>query len=627
MCGIIGAYGKKADQITEKQIRLALKKINHRGPDSKNHICEPNLILGHTRLSIIDTRSIANQPMKSDDGDLTIVFNGEIYNYPEIKQDLISKGHKFNTESDTEVILKSYKEYGHRCTERFIGMWAFAIHDKKSESLFLSRDRIGEKPLYYTIYEDTIYFSSELPALLDIRNVRKEIDFESLTYYLTYNIRHMPWDKSIFKDVRKVPPAHNLFFKGGKINLQRYWKPDFNKKSKSKKSYLEEYENILGRAVKRTCISDVPVGILLSGGVDSSTIAMLLEKKNITSYTIGFDKQDPELKRAKKVAERVGIKNKQILFSNNELLTKGPELFRDLISNLGEPVNLLQPLYTYMIMKEVKKDGLKVLIGGNGADEIFYGYDGANKTLLASYLFKLNDAIPLFKFLKLSKLFKGKWHVWFKMLELNNDKRKPYLYTAQSKKTIELFGDRHRKSLKKTNFSRLLEEIGTECNSQSFIEHAQWLGLTVENEHSITIVGDLGGMAQSIEIRTPFLDKELMEFGFRLPLRFKVRSLFSKKGNKWIMRKFLEQKMGSDFLYGKKMGFGYNIKLKDIISKHWNEDFKKVVFKYIPETGIFNMEIIEKMYEEHMQGADHSTPLFGIYTFGIWHKIMMEQRN
>jgi asparagine synthase (glutamine-hydrolysing) len=627
MCGIIGAYGRKANQITEKQIKLSLKRIKHRGPDSDNYIRKKNIILGHTRLSIIDTRAISNQPMKSNDENLTIVFNGEIYNYLEIKQDLIDRGHKFKTESDTEVILKAYKEYGPECTELFIGMWAFAIYDQKSESLFLSRDRIGEKPLYYNIYDDTIYFSSELPALLDIGKIKREIDFEALTYYFTYNIRHMPWDKSIFKDIRKVPPAHNLFFKNGKVKLQRYWKPKFNKKSKSKESYLKEYEDVLGKAVKRTCISDVPVGILLSGGVDSSTIAALLEKKDITSYTIGFDKRDPELKRAQKVAERIGIKNKQILFSNNKLLTKGPELFRELISNLGEPINLLQPLYTYMIMKEVKKDGLKVLIGGNGADEIFYGYDGANKTLFASHLFKINDSIPLFKYLKLSKLFKGKWRIWLRMLELDNEQRKPYLYTIQSEKTIEFFSDRYRKLLKKIDFSILPSKIGVECNSRSFIEHAQWLGLTVENEHSITIVGDLGGMAQSIEIRTPFLDKELMEFGFKLPSRFKVKSLFSKKGNKWIMREFLEKKMGSEFLYGKKLGFGYNIKLKDIISKHWNEDFKKIVFNYIPKTGIFNMSLVEKMYREHMQGVDHSTPLFGIYTFGIWHEIMMKQGN
>jgi len=550
MCGIIGSYGKKVG------LSKGMKAMTHRG-EIMGEASSPNSSLGHIRLAIIDLDSRSDQPLVR--GDNAIVFNGEIYNYKNLRGQLEAKGYEFETESDTEVILVAYEVWGRTCVEKFIGTWAFAIATPKD--IFLSRDRIGEKPLYYHVKKGVLYFASELPALLKIVDIEKNICKEALGLYFTHNIRHMAGMNTIYEDVFKLMPGSNLYCDGSIIKQERYWRPDF-----TKNELPGNYPLVLSAAVNRTCVSDVPVGLLLSGGVDSTNIAIAMANPDIMTYTIGFDENDPELERARKVAEHLGMKNKQIIFSDQKYIEEGLKVFRKLTKQLGEPINLIQPVFTYMIAREVSKDGIKVLIGGNGADELFYGYDGAKMARLAGWM-------PNYK---------------------------PFLYRK---------------------WSNLPKRIDRLCNSKEFIDRAQWMGLAIENEHSITIVNDLGGMAATVEIRAPFLDYEMISYAHRLPTKYKVKAFGE---NKIIMRDYIREEIGPSFVYKDKMGFGHNIKLSGLIREEWKDEIKRGI-DYAKKVKGVKFKHFDELYDEHMKGeADNSKEIFGVYAFAVWHEEFMK---
>jgi len=552
MCGILGVFGKRTN------LEEGLCVMSHRGDDESGiENLRENLstgTFGHNRLAIIDLDN-GTQPMTI--GDLTIVFNGEIYNYKELREELKKEGYKFLTNSDTEVILRAYACWGTNCVKKFIGTWAFAIHDiEYNDKIFLSRDRIGEKPLYYHFENGVLSFASELPALLKIIKVKKKICKEAVGLFFSHHIRHIPYNLTIYEGIYKLPPAHNLVFDRKNVELERYWSPDFKKNGKP-----GSYPLVLSLAVNRTCVSDVPIGLLLSGGVDSTNIAIAIYGKDITTYTIGFDKNDPELARAKKVADELGLKNKQIIFSKKKYINNGLKIFKKLIKQLGEPIDLIQPVFTYMIAKEVRKDGIKVLIGGNGADELFYGYNSAQISKFLGYM-------PNYK---------------------------PFLYSK---------------------WSKIPKEIDKLCNSKEFIDRSQWMGLALENEHSITIVNDLGGMAATVEIRTPFLDKEMIEYAHSLPTKYKVKAFGE---NKIIMRDYIRDELGESFVYKDKIGFGQNINLAELIRHQWKREIKRG-FDYVKKIKGLNFNGIDYIWNQHMMGKDNSKIIFGLYAFAVWHK-------
>ena len=570
MCGIVGAFNPNG--IKKIDLEPALKILHHRGPDSKGTFYDDNICLGHTRLSIIDLSKEADQPMI--DEDLVIVFNGEIYNYREIKRILRAKGHLFKTKSDTEVILKAYRQWGERCVHDLEGMWAFCIYDKTNNSIFLSRDRIGEKPLVY--YKDkndgTFYFASELPALMKIAKIDKEIDYQALHLYFINNYRHIPANETIFENVFKLEPANNLVCPDGHGLTYRYWDIDFTKEKYE--DWLIEYKAELSEAVQSRELSDVPIGILLSGGIDSSSIALYLKNKNITSYTLGFSKDDPELERASRVAKLLGIKNKQIIFSKDEVVKRALDINRELISNLGEPINLIQAVYTKLIMEEVRKDGIKVIIGGNGADELFYGYDTTPILKILNTVFKIMNYTPL-RYIVPSK----------------GD-----LYRYRGKKAKILYNNKMKQKLETSDDGMLIDMYTSNCNSPNFIEKSYYTGLTVEDEHSITIVADMGAMADSVELRAPFLHRGLMELSGRMPIKLKAGSFFSNKHNKEIMRKGLVGTPIEEITKYKKMGFGFGVDMAQCFKNEWKDETERLLFKVLPKMEVFDMDYIKYEY-------------------------------
>jgi len=349
------------------------------------------------------------------------------------------------------------------------------------------------------------------------------------------------------------------------------------------------------------------VGVFLSGGIDSSTIAAFSKVKNFSSYAIGLHKEDPELLRARKIAKLFKSNHDEIIFDK--------ESFRDvetLIGYLGEPLNLLPALHLYRLSQEARKK-LKVMISGNGADEIFYGYNGSNRIAALSYLLK-------FPFLK--PFLKG--FLLFGSTDINEIKANIYRAKGNEFKQ-ELYQPSVIKELDGFDEGAIVEGYMRECDSDEYIEKSYYAGFMSENQHSITIITDLAGMMNSLEIRAPFLDHKMVEFAAALPVRLKVKSWFQKKYNKYIMKKSMEEILPQDILYAKKMGLGYHIRIDELIRHEWQEEVKKILFEVLPKAGLFNVDFIRRKFDEHLANKKNNSPLlWGLTVFGVWYKKFLQ---
>lgn len=604
MCGILGQINFK-EKISEKRLinlRKSLSMMAHRGPDAQGTFIKNNVFLGHRRLSIIDTSSRANQPFKHKD--YVLVFNGEIYNFKFLKEKLEKKGHKFSTSSDTEVLLKSYLEWGEDFVDRLDGMWAFCIYDIKKDKFILSRDRIGEKPLVYYFDENKFIFSSEIPPLLKLlEENEKKISYARLAQFNLYNFSHMPYDLTPFEKVNKVRPGYNLIIQSGKMAHKKYLRIE----KKKIKEPIKEFKEKFRKCVEQTCISDVPVGIFFSGGVDSSLVAKFLPNKNIRAYCFGMDENDTEITRARKVAKILGLELKEVYLKDTKIYKNVVNSIKEVIKQYGEPINLLQILYSDLLLNEMKKDGIKVAIGGNGADELFYGYDGANNLYLASYLKDISERIKISFLLRVFPKTRP--------LSLKNFETKSKFYEEEiSGKTV--IKEEYRNFL----FKGVFKELSNEIPSKKLIDVFNWIGLRIENEHSITMVADISGMRKSMEIRTPFLNKEMLNFAENLDSKLKVRSFFIKSQNKYILRKILEEFLPKDLAYSKKMGFGYNIDV-DLIIQENIEEFRYYIYEVVPKIEVYDSEKVKQIYQEYLNGnKKYGRLLLEILIVAIWFK-------
>lgn len=372
MCGIVGFVNSKSRAANREILEKMNAAIVHRGPDEDGFFVKENVALAMRRLAIIDLAG-GQQPIFNADKTAAIVFNGEIYNFQEIKKDLELRGHEFYTNCDTEVIVHLYDEYGADCVQHLRGMFAFAIWDSRDDSLFIARDRVGKKPVLYAHRENGDFiFGSEFTALLAHPDISREVDFEAIDSYLSYLC--VPAPQTAFKQIRKLEPAHWLRWKNGKIETKRYWQPDFSKKIKiSEPEAIEETTRILRESTKLRMISEVPLGAFLSGGVDSSAVVALMAQESsqpVKTFSIGFEEQDfSELKYAKKVAEHVGAEYNEFIVRPNAL-----EVLPTLVEHYGEPYADSSAIPTYYVSKETRKF-VTVALNGDGGDESFAGYE------------------------------------------------------------------------------------------------------------------------------------------------------------------------------------------------------------------------------------------------------------
>jgi asparagine synthase (glutamine-hydrolysing) len=619
MCGIVGFVNaglKTADrEILERMNRC----IVHRGPDEDGFYLKDTVALAMRRLSIIDLKG-GQQPIFNEDRTKAIVFNGEIYNYRELRADLEKRGDRFYTNSDTEVIVHLYDRYGADCVQHLRGMFAFAIWDERDQSLFIARDRVGKKPLLYSHQSNGDFvFGSEFTALLAHPSVSREVDDAAIDSYLSYLC--VPAPLTAYKQIRKLEPAHWLRWQNGEIETRRYWLPDFSKKIKiSEAEAIEETTRVLREATEMRLISEVPLGAFLSGGVDSSTVVALMAEASaqpVKTFSIGFEEQDfSELKYAKRVAEYVGAEYNEFVVRPNAL-----EVLPVLIEHYGEPYADSSAIPTYYVSKETRKF-VTVALNGDGGDESFAGYErhAAMKIAEIYYRFpafarkifieKPVDLIPTSelkrsrardakRFLKAAGL--PKTERYFRWMSTFNRDAKREIYTPEFAARIN-----------GQNASAFLDRWFAKANGAGIVDAALLTDQMTYLPNDLLVKVDIASMANSLEARSPFLDHKVIEFAASLPENLKMRRFETKS----LLKKVAARLVPPEVVYRRKMGFGVPIgnwfrgEMKNFVRD-------RLLSEKSLNRGIVKREMLEKYVREHTEAErDH--------TFQIWTLLMLE---
>ena len=626
MCGINGfiSLDDSGDKGNTKEIESKIEAMNnaifHRGPDSGGmHIQNP-LVFGFRRLSIIDLNDSANQPMVSDDENLILVFNGEIYNYLELKQDLISKGYRFRTSSDTEVILKSYEEYGDQCVRGFNGMWAFAIYDFKKKRLFCSRDRMGVKPFYYSVVGKELFFSSELKAIRTVTGQTKA-NHHRVYQYLAYGYR-MNNEETFFENCSELLPGTNLIVENGEISTGKYWVLAKNMYTFDREpDYHAEFEKLFKNAVKLRYRSDVPVALLLSGGLDSSAIARvtddMIESGELPSTDIhafiasfpGFEDDETEIARGF-IKTCKHIKLHEIRMDAQSIA----DGFEELMYAFDHPLFSFNTVVHNRIMKECKKKNIKVVINGQGADEAFAGYDR-----YISGVFLVDELLE-----KGGRFFKE-----FRILNKTNGYSKKYLLSQMFKSTIDPSKSAYLRARYKERSIPFLEGKFVNSNRKNLKTSYKFSlkGGNLENYlldkinnqglNTILHYEDVSSMNQSIEIRSPFMDYRLMEFAFSIPKKLKFKNGVTKV----ILRETIGKSL-PDSITKNRVKIGFSTPFLDTMTK--DEDFKNYVSKIIESESFTSKKIWDskKLAVVISHAKNHPDfPFWRIINLEAWSKV------
>jgi len=629
MCGIVGFLTPKAVDIPDHEILKGMREILiHRGPDDSGEYIRPLddqgpfVFLGHRRLSIIDLAG-GHQPLSNESRTVWVIFNGEIYNFRELRTELEQQGHRFKTNSDTEVIAHSYEEYGEKCFQRFNGMFAIGIWDENKRQLVLARDRLGKKPLYYSPLKDSFLFGSELKALMAYPLFPRKINPLSFMKYLFYEF--IPCPHTIFEDAKKLPPASYLIWEKGEIEVKQYWSPFHLGKEDRNLSETEIESNMLDllkQSVKRRLISDVPLGVFLSGGIDSSAITALAQEEvpgKVKTFSISFE--DPsfdESKYASLASTHIGTEHWEQRMYPEDLLN----LIPNLPDILDEPMADASILPTYLLSK-FTREHVTVALGGDGGDEIFAGYP----TYLAS------------KFARYYERFLGVFHpmVTFfgNLLPVSDDN---ISFDFKVKKFLSGIGypDGIRNSIWLGSFSfpenervlspeiqrqfdrdRLIEEIilyEREYPHEDRTTMLQFLDLKLYLQEAILVKVDRASMACSLEVRAPFLDHELVEFVMGLPSNLKLKGLTSK----YLLKKVMKNYLPEAIIHRPKKGFGVPIAkwvkgpLRELFGDLLSPDRLK-------REGFLNPEYVATLLLDHLHNRrDNRKQLWTLLVWELW---------
>jgi len=621
MCGIVGAIGN-----TESiDIDLLNSFQKHRGPDHQGAWSDNNIVLGNQRLSIIDLNERSNQPIEK--GSLVLVFNGEIYNYKELQESLKNKFNvTFRTDSDTEVVLEMYKNYGTDCLSHLIGMFSFAIFDKKSKKTFIARDHFGIKPLFYTKINKTFVFSSELKTLTIIPDFNKSINMQNIVNCINY--LWIPGNESMFMDTHKLPPGHYMFINQNlDIEIKKYWQLD-NKPQvkKNEKEIIQELDSIINSSIDRHLVSDVPVSSFLSGGLDSSLISVIAKKKinDLSTYTISKDKKDQKIEQMpddEKYARKLA---KQFKFNYNEILINSNivELLPKIVKILDEPIGDPAAINTYLMCKSAREKGAKVILSGMGADEVFFGYRRHKANLMIKTFNKIPniikncikivvDLLPVRLFGRGIKLTRwSKKFISFANLDSSESYRMSYsYYSKKDLNNLIIDGDHYIEAMYK-NHNKIYNKMDCydEENKMCFTDINMFMvGLNL----SYT---DRASMAQSVEVRVPFVDKKVIEYAMSIPGILKYKNGESK----YILKKVAEKYIPKEIIYRPKASFGAPIRswisneLKTIVDELLSE-------KNIKKRGLFEYKSIKKMINDDRSGQhDYAYQIYQLLTLEYW---------
>jgi len=606
--------------------------LEHRGPDQSSHYTDEVVSLGHRRLSIIDLSDDGKQPISNEDGTIWVVFNGEIYNYKELRQKLEEKGHRFKSKTDTEVIVHAYEEYGEKCVNLFNGDFAFAVYDVSKRKLFLARDRLGIKPLYYTLIDGVVYFASEIKALLAIPGINRKVNPKALNYYLSFFAN--PLRETMFKGIYKLSPGHLLTYGKEGLSVQKYW--DLEMQPTLSANPEKGLFSLLSDSVEKRLMSDVPLGVYLSGGIDSGTVVALMSKMTdkIKTFSVGFDFSLGELARAKTTAEHFNTDHQEIIL-NADSIKELPKIVWHQDEPMGDPTSVP----TYLLSKEARKK-VTVVLTGEGADEQFAGYEQEKFMLLhQKYIqkipFRENLAFPL------QKIPASTFSIFFKYMGSLGEEGKKRLidFVSSSDNTealmsmVAIFNEKEKKEIAgKKMAQEFSRENVTSAIRQRFLSdpHAQNLLnqlLLFENKiplaENLLMKVDKNTMAHGVEARVPFLDHRVVEFAAKLSPDMKLRCL----QDKYILRKVIKPYLPPRKSKQKKERFFVPVDhwLKDQLQPLSEELLSE---KLLRKQGHFNPVYVQKMLQRY-----DSSPLFygrqiwTVLNFQMWHKIFIEEEK
>ncbi len=611
MCGIAGFIGSGEKTDLEKMT----DSLSHRGPDDRGLFCENGVGLGHRRLSIIDLSPTGHQPMFSEDKSVGIIFNGEIYNYQQLKEDL-EREYKFVGTSDTEVIIALYKKYGEECFKKMNGMFAIAIYDFEKGKLILARDRLGKKPLYWAIFNNTFIFASELKSLLKHPLFIKEMDSESLELYL--QLDYVPTPKTIYKNVFKLEPASFLIFQKGQYEISRFWELEAKRETISISDAIKKLHKELQVSVKSRMISNVPLGVFLSGGLDSSTVAYYAKnsyKNEVHTFSIGFkEKSFDESKYAIKVAKYLGTTHHHKVVSAMDCF----EILDEISEIFDEPVADASVIPTYLLSK-FAKESVTVAIGGDGGDELFAGYptfqaDKYHKTYLniPSIVKKLISLV-----ISLIPATDNNFGLKFKLQKFIEGTHKDrfmshqdWLGTFSNSDLNNLLRSKKEKNLVKDYLSNVLNETKIKDDDNKLLY--SYMRTYMMDEVLVKV--DRASMKASLETRSPFLDYRLVEFAFSLPYSFKLSGHITK----FILKMLMSTKLPRSIVWRKKKGFGiplskwFRDELRPICDNYFSEEF-------IKKQGLFNYSYVRKILDDHYnRKVDNRKYLWNLLVFQMW---------
>ena len=596
--------------------------IRHRGPDDEGIFISRNVGLGHRRLSIVDVAA-GHQPMTNEDGSLRITYNGEIYNHADYRESLEARGHVYQTRCDTETILHLYEEYGSACVDYLRGMFAFAIWDERKQELFIARDRLGVKPLYYVHTEDgSLYFASEIKSLLAARAVSPEINYSVLPDYLA---NHSPsGEETLFRGVKRLLPGHVLTWRDGEVSIRRYWDVEFAKdvETKDDQTYIRQWSDLFHESVRLRLMADVPLGMFLSGGIDSSAIAAVMSgmvNEPIKTFSVAFaEREANELEYARLIAEAYKTDHHEILVS--------PEQFFDALPRLvwheDEPLAHPSSVALYFV-SQLASQHVKVVLTGEGSDELLAGYGRYRRTMLNLSLGrKYNKLTPslardtirkqieqmepsgrvrqklMRTFLVLPTSLES---IYFDNFAVFSAPMQQHMFTRETNERIRSIDPyaELRRLVAKTSDLSLLDGL-------LYADMKTYL-------HELLMKQDQMSMATSVESRVPFLDHKLVEFTAKMPDRMKLRG----GTTKYVLRASMKGVLPEKILSRSKMGFPVPI------GSWFRGPFKRVIDEYVVSDralsrGIFAPDFIRELVSRHQAGEDHSERLWALLNFEIW---------
>lgn len=632
MCGICGVVGQADEQL----IKNMLARIAHRGPDDEGvYIAETStqqrVGLGHRRLSIIDLSAAGHEPMSDAGGSIWLTFNGEIYNFKELRRELEGLGHRFNSKTDAEVIIYAYLEWGRECLTRFNGMFAFAIWDSRDESLFLARDRLGIKPLYYADTPAGFAFASEIKALIAIPGTERSIDLTALDQFMTF--LWTPGPRTAFRGISKLPPAHYLLYRNGKSEVTEYWDLKFEEDdSLTESEWIERVREQVGRSVRAQMLADVPLGAFLSGGVDSSSIVALMSSVSElkpTTYTFGFHSEDlrydileDDVKYARLVGERFATDYHEAYLEPQVM-----ELLPKLVYHMDEPVADPAIITSYLICRSAR-ERLTVLLSGMGGDEVFAGYPRHSAVkiaeaynLIPSFLARpVVNALPGGRPGRLTALFR-------------NTKKLARSAALPERERYLGFGTYFTETEKLELYSGELASAAGEFDA--YVEHHRYFDRVAEEDFvnqmlyvdmktflpclNLTYT-DKTSMASSTEVRVPLLDHELVELAGRIPAGLKLKGLTGK----YILKRAAEAWLPREIVHRKKAGFSAPVRawlvrdLRDVVEDLLSEP-------NIRSRGYFEYAHVRRLIDDNLSGReDNALKVFQLLTLELWHRAFMD---